>query len=55
MERARFFLIQKPEDMNAVNEFCADLENRRRDWQYDVSDYTTESQFTLMITISWEE
>jgi len=55
MERARFFLIQKPQDMTAVNEFCAELENRRRNWQYDVSDYSTESQFTIMITITWEE
>ena len=55
MERARFFLIQKPEDVKAVNELCADLENRRRGWQYDVSDYSTENQFTIMITISWEE
>ena len=55
MERARFFLIQKPEDMKPVNEFCADLENRRRDWQYEVEDYSSETQLTLMITISWEE
>ena len=55
MERARFFLIQKTEDMKPVNEFCAELENRRRDWEYEVSDYSTESQFTIMITITWEE
>ena len=55
MERARFFLVQKPEDMKAVNEFCADLENRRRNWDYDITDYSTETQFTIMIVIAWEE
>ena len=55
MERARFFLVQKSEDMKAVNEFCADLENRRRNWDYDITDYSTETQFTIMIVIAWEE
>ena len=55
MERARFFLIQKPEDVKAVNELCVDLENRRRDWQYEVDNFSTDTQLTLMITISWEE
>ena len=55
MERTRFFLVQKTEDTEAVNEFCADLEGHRRDWQYEVTDYSSETQLTLMITISWEE
>lgn len=55
MVRARFFLVQKTEDTKAINEFCADLESRRRDWQYEVEDYSSETQLTLMITITWEE
>lgn len=55
MEKTRFFLVQKSEDTEPINDLCLRLEDRRIDWEYETENVGTDTQIAVLITISWED